>query len=86
MMFGTIGLAIPSAVTGMPRIRPGLDWSERQKLLVGSVALLLGALSVWILGTNGLTDTAAAMALGVVSVALLVVGTLSIGTSEGMSL
>lgn len=84
MMFGTTGLDRPLAPTGISYVRPGRNQTERQKLLVGTVALVLGVVSVATLATNGVGDTASAMALGVASVAFLVVGTLSIGTSEGV--
>lgn len=58
------------------------NWSERRKVLVGVVALLLGAASVWLLGTLGVGHDVGAMTLGVTAVALLVVGTLALGTSE----
>lgn len=65
------------ARTGIAR-----QWSERGKVLLGVLALLLGATAVWLLGTLGVGRDAGAMALGVAAVALLVVGTLSLGTSE----
>lgn len=56
--------------------------SERRKVIVGLLALALGAVAVWLLGTLGVGRDLGAMALGVAAVALLVVGTLSLGTSE----
>lgn len=66
----------------MTRFGAVRNLTERQKLLVGTVTLLLGAVSVVVLAMAGFGSGREAMALGVASVACFVVGTLSIGTSE----
>lgn len=68
----------------MSRTRTLDRFSERQKLLLGAIAFLLGAALVGLLGTLGVASDASAMALGVVAVACLVVGTLSVGVSESV--
>lgn len=56
--------------------------TERQRLLVGAIALLLATACVTALGTLGVGRGAVAGLVGIASVVLLVVATLSIGTSE----
>lgn len=66
----------------MVRNRLVANWTERGRLLAGVVALVLATVCVVTLGTLGITSGVVAGLVGLVSVFLLVVGTLSIGTSE----
>lgn len=65
----------------MSRSTPAVAPSERHKLAVGAIALLLASLSVLTLATLGVASGPTAMGIGLASVLLLVLGTLSIGTS-----
>jgi len=58
------------------------NWSERQQLLGGVIALLLATACVATLGTLGFEGGIGAVLVGLAGVVLFVVATLSIGTSE----
>lgn len=62
------------------RIKP--NWTERQQLIGGAVAFVAGTVCILSLTATGIGSGPSGMLLALASVALFVVGTLSIGTSE----
>lgn len=68
----------------MARPWVGMNWSERQQIIGGVVALAVGAVLLFTLSlsTTRMGNSLIGLALALISASLLVTGTLSIGTSE----
>ena len=61
-----------------------MNWSERQQIIGGVVALVVGAVLLFTLSlsTTRIGGSLVGLTLALVSATLLVTGTLSIGTSD----
>jgi hypothetical protein len=67
----------------MARLDTETEWTDRQRLLGGAVALLVGTICILSLTPTGTGGETTGMVLALLGVGMFVAGTLLIGSSGG---